>query len=199
MATRNVVPRATNEGQIGTSTKQWSDGFFVGFHVDGLSFGNNALVPDVDSTNSLGDSTHRFNNIYAVNVIGTASVAKYADLAEKYTCKDEFLPTGTVMSISDSDFEVEVCDEDACDCVAGVISASPAYMMNSESKGQIVGLIGKVPVRITGPIRKKQAIVSAGKGLARACETHSDYNFKLGFAIEENLDPGEKLVMCIIK
>lgn len=200
MATRNVVPRATNEGSIGTATKQWSDGFFVGFHVDGITMSGKKALPDVDSTNHLGDATHRFNTVHSVNFVGTASVAKYADLAEKYTCAQEVLPEGTVMSVASSpEVEVEVCNEDACDCVIGVVSKKPAYTMNDDAKGPAVGLVGKVPVRIVGPIRKKQAIVSSGNGCARAAEGNSDYVFNFGFALEENLDSGEKLVMCLLK
>lgn len=200
MATRNVVPRATNEGSIGTSAKQWNDGFFVNFHVDGITMTGRDALPDIDSTNNLGDDTHRFQSVHAVNFVGTASIAKYADLAEKYTCSQKDLPEGTVMSVSENPtVEIEVCEEDACDCVVGVISKNPAYTMNSESSGPAVGLVGKVPVRIMGPIRKKQPIVSAGKGCARAAEGNSDYLFKFGFSLEDNLSHEEKIVMCILK
>lgn len=200
MATRNIVPRLTNEGQIGTAVKQWSDGFFINFHVDGITMSGQKAIPEVDSTNHLGDATHRFHSVYAVNMIGTASIAKYADLAEKYSCDQEVLPEGTVMCVAKSaDFDIEVCEEDACDCVIGAVSKSPAYLMNSEEKGPVVGLVGKVPVRVIGPIRKQQAIVSAPGGVARAAEGNSDYMFKFGFSLEENLESGEKTVMCLLK
>ena len=200
MATRNIVPRLSNEGQIGTATKQWSDGFFINFHVDGITMTGGKAIPEVDSANDLGDGTHRFNNVYAVNFIGTASVAQYADLAERYSCvQGKDVPKGTVMCVSDSGYDIEICNEDACDCVVGAVSEVPAYTMNEGEEGPPVGLVGKVPVRIVGPIRKKQAIVSALNGCARAVEGNSDYQFKFGFSLEENLDPGEKLVMCLLK
>jgi hypothetical protein len=200
MATRNIVPRLSNEGQIGTATKQWSDGFFINFHVDGITMTGKKAIPEVDSTNHLGDATHRFHSIYAVNMIGTASIAKYADLAENYSCAQETLPEGTVMSISElPSVDVEVCNDDACDCVVGVVSKSPAYTMNGDQKGPSVALVGRVPVRVVGPIKKQQAIVSASGGVARAAEGNSDYMFKFGFSLEENLNSEEKLVMCLIK
>lgn len=200
MATRSIVPRLNNEGSLGTSSKWWSDAYFVGLHVGTGVFTSNKFAPNVDSSYDLGDGTHRFGNIYSVYFHGTATVARYSDLAEKYSCVENVLPEGTVMSIASSpEVDVEVCDEDACDCVVGVVSTKPSYLMNSEQEGPAVGLVGRVPVRIVGPIRKKQPIVSAGKGCARAAEGNSDYSFKFGFAVEENLDAGEKLVMCIVK
>lgn len=200
MATRSIVPRLNNEGSIGTAAKWWSDAYFVGLHVSTGVFTANKFTPNVDSQFAMGDASHRFSNIFSVYFTGTATVARYSDLAEKYTCAQEIVPEGTVMSISESEaFDVEVCDEDACDCVVGVVSTKPSYLMNSEAKGPAVGLVGRVPVRVVGPIRKKQAIVSGGKGCARAAEGNSDYAFKFGFSVEENLDAGEKLVMCIVK
>ncbi len=46
MATRNIVPRATGEGQIGTSAKTWGAGYFDDISV------TNALVGDVTGTAS---------------------------------------------------------------------------------------------------------------------------------------------------
>jgi hypothetical protein len=168
--------------------------------VAGVNFTAGAITPNTDSSVNIGGASLRFNNTYSVFFHGTATIARYSDLAEKYSCAEEVVPEGTVMSIAQTEgVDVEVCNEDACDCVVGVVSTKPAYLMNEDAKGPAVGLVGRVPVRITGPIRKRQPIVSAGGGLARAAEGNSDYVFKFGFAIEENLDAGEKLVMCIVK
>lgn len=200
MATRGIVPRLNNEGSIGTTSKWWSDAYFVGMHVSTAVFTANKFAPEVDSAFSMGDSSHRFSNIYSVFFTGTATMARYSDLAEKYTCEHNDVKPGTVIAIAESSkYDVDICNEDCSDCVVGIVSEKPSYLMNSEENGIVVGLTGKVPVRVTGPIRKKQAIVSAGNGCARASEGNSDYMFKFGFSLEENLDSGEKLVMCIIK
>lgn len=44
MATPNIVPRANNEGQLGTDTKRWSDGNFQQLHVSGLNIVNNGAL-----------------------------------------------------------------------------------------------------------------------------------------------------------
>ena len=132
-------------------------------------------------------------------VVGQATSAQYADLAEKYTCAESDVYPGTVMKACDSgEYEVEECGTDLCKNVVGVCSADPGYLMNSESEGTVVGLCGKVPVRIIGPIGKGQVIVSAGKGAARAIRKESELLYKIGQSIEESLVNEEKLVMCII-
>jgi hypothetical protein len=64
MPTRSIVPRLNDEGSIGTSVKWWSDAYFIKLHVNGLVFSDNSLLPVVDSAYSLGDSSHRFSNVY---------------------------------------------------------------------------------------------------------------------------------------
>jgi hypothetical protein len=200
MATRSIVPRLTNEGSIGTTTKWWSDAYLINLHVSTGVFTTNKFAPNVDNSFALGDASHRFSNAYSVYFYGTATLARYADLAEKYTCGSNDVKPGTIMAISNSpEHDVEVCNDDCSDCVVGVVSQEPAFVMNSEAEGIAVGLTGKLPVRVIGPIRRKQAIVSAGDGCARAVEGNSEYSFKIGFSLEENLDSDEKLVMCIVK
>lgn len=200
MATRNIVPRLNNEGSIGTAAKWWSDAYFVLLKAGSVNFTAGSITPTTDNSVNVGGSSLRFANMYSVFFTGTATIARYSDLAEKYSCEEKTPPEGTVMSVAKKeDFDVEVCDEDASPCVVGVVSTKPSYLMNSDQEGPIVGLVGKVPVRIVGPVRKQTPIVSAGNGCARAAEGNSDYAFKFGFTIEENLDSDEKLVMCIVK
>ena len=42
MATKNLVPRATGEGQIGTSAKKWSQANFVTGSFDNLNIDSKA-------------------------------------------------------------------------------------------------------------------------------------------------------------
>ena len=83
--------------------------------------------------------------------------------------------------------------------VVDVVSENPAYLMNRDEQGLPIALTGKVPVRILGAIKKSDVIVPAGEGMARAIKDPSEMPFKMGCAVEENLDAGEKLVMCIIR
>jgi hypothetical protein len=67
--------------------------------------------------------------------------------------------------------EVTLCTEDACRRIAGVISTNPSYLMNSGQTGEYVvavALQGRVPVRVTGAVRKGDMMVATSNGRARA-------------------------------
>jgi len=126
--------------------------------------------------------------------VGVATQAKYADLAEKYTTDQEY-PTGTVMAIcSHSDHEAEAAS--AKDIAIGVISAEPAYLMNSELEGgQAIALKGRVPVRVKGPVSKGMPVFAWDNGVCTTIGTQS----MVGIALETNNSEEEKLVECVLK
>ena len=84
---------------------------------------------------------------------GTAQEAFYADLAEKYTTGDEELPAGTAVAVGVDDC-CEVVPAKSSDICIGVVSTNPAIMMNSDAEGQYIGLKGRLPVRVKGPVKK---------------------------------------------
>ncbi len=123
---------------------------------------------------------------------GTATSARFADLAEKYTTDKEY-PVGTVMAVSmDSASEATACFQ-PCQLALGVISEKPAYLMNSEAEGQAIALKGRVPVRVIGPILKGQTLVATANGTA----IYGQFN-PIGVALETNMDFKEKLVEVAI-
>ncbi len=123
---------------------------------------------------------------------GTATSARFADLAEKYTTDKEY-PVGTVMAVSmDSASETTACFQ-PCQLALGVISEKPAYLMNSEAEGQAIALKGRVPVRVIGPILKGQTLVATANGTA----IYGQFN-PIGVALETNMDFKEKLVEVAI-
>ena len=125
--------------------------------------------------------------------VGTATSARFADLAEKYTTESD-LPVGTAVSVcSHPDHEVHPAK--ASDICVGVVSAAPAYLMNAEAEGQAIGLKGRVPVRVKGPVSKGMAVYAWEDGV---CTTITSSGF-VGIALETNHDEGEKLVECILK
>lgn len=116
-----------------------------------------------------------------------------ADLAEKYTVEKEW-PIGTAMAVSDSNnFETEPAKAGS-HCI-GVISNNPAYLMNAESNGQAIALKGRVPVRVTGPVKKGQAVYAWSNGVCSTVETVA----LVGVALESNYNTVEKLVECVLK
>jgi len=130
-------------------------------------------------------------NLLANLFEGTATSARYADLAEIYTTDEEYA-VGTVMAVGG---DAEARSAKTSDIVIGVISAEPAYLMNSAAEGQAIGLKGRVPVRITGPVSKGQAVYAWQDGVASTIAS----NGLVGIALETNNDDGEKLVECVLK
>jgi hypothetical protein len=111
-------------------------------------------------------------NLIATNFNGTASTAKYADLAENYL-SDARYAAGTVV-IFGGQQEVTISNKDFDTAVAGVVTSNPAYLMNSALTGDhVVGvaLVGRVPCQVVGPVRKGDLLVSAPDGYAQAATT----------------------------
>lgn len=118
--------------------------------------------------NPLGINTD--NRFTFANV--TAISSPYADLAEMY-CADADYATGTVLSFGGTQ-EVTISTTASDARVAGVVSAHPAYLMNSTLDcdcGVALALIGRVPTLVTGTVRKGDMMVSAENGHAQACAT----------------------------
>ena len=167
---------------------------------------SNTVTVDLDgrfTDNSFADAMNQgvattdspdFVDVTATNFHGTATTAKYADLAEKYTTEIEH-PIGTVMMVSSSD-DYETCPVKIMGYPIGVISEKPAFLMNEGSDGQALALKGRVPVRVLGPIKKGEAVHVHSDGLAS-----KQYNGApiVGVALETNTDAGEKLVECVLK
>jgi hypothetical protein len=141
-----------------------------------------------DGTGDIGQSNNKFGTIY-----GKATSAQYADLAEKYTSDADYEP-GTVVVVSfDEKSEITKSWLNA-QRVLGVISTNPAHVMNSDCDGPPVALRGRVPVKVSGPIRKGQPLVSNPEGLG----TYGDHQNSFAIALETNNDQGVKLVECAI-
>lgn len=117
-----------------------------------------------NAVGNIGSSTKYFNTVFA-----KSTSAQYADVAEMYEA-DQIIEAGTVVCFGGAR-EITMCQEDACRRVAGVISTNPSYLMNSGQTGEYVvpvALTGRVPVKVTGVIRKGDMMVATANGRARA-------------------------------
>ena len=134
-----------------------------------LTMGGNltskAILPDTTTTHDIGSTSKKYNTVHA-----KATSAQYADLAEIYETDAEY-EVGTVV-VFGGEAEVTISTEGNDPRVAGVISEKPAYLMNSESEGQPVALIGKVPCKVVGHIVKGDMLSTdpANNGVAK--KTH---------------------------
>ena len=156
-----------------------------------LQVGSNYRTGDVNPTNNTVAVRDSSGNIAANVFNGVSTSARYADLAEKYTTDQEY-PVGTAMCVG-GEAETTAC-KSSCMCI-GVISAEPAYLMNSEAEGQAIGLKGRVPVRCKGVVKKGEAVYAWEDGVCSTVQTTA----LVGIALESSDDESEKLLECVLK
>lgn len=193
-------PGVNNTYTIGTSSLKLSNVFATAFTgqataADTLAVsGTNRAASTSATANSIAarDSS---GNLTAGVFNGTATKARYADLAEKYTVGEGVEHTvGTVMMIGRD----ECCEMEPFQLqgtVTGVVSEAPAYLMNSECDGQAIALKGRVPVRVLYPIEKGQKVYAWSDGTASSIPTDQ----LVGIALETNKAQEEKLVEVFLK
>ena len=143
---------------------------------------SNATSANTANTIVARDGTGNFT---AGVITATATAARYADLAERYTADSDYDP-GTVL-IFDGALEVTVSNQDASPKVAGVVSTDPAYLMNSDLQGTLtvaLALTGRVPTKVVGPVHKGDMMVSTADGRARA-ESNPAMGTVIGKALED--------------
>tara|TARA_B100000575_G_scaffold289257_1_gene290735 strand:- start:1579 stop:3228 length:1650 start_codon:yes stop_codon:yes gene_type:complete len=136
------------------------------------------------------------------NVIhATTTSAMYADLAERYEadCETE---VGDVVMLG-GHAEITKCNKELCDQVFGVISDSPAFLMNAQAGNNdshpMVALKGRVFVKIQGTGKAGDRVVSAGNGEARIAELDECTAFNtLGRLIKDKYNKETALTECVI-
>lgn len=136
------------------------------------------------------------------NVVhATSTAAQYADLAERYA-SDIPLEAGDVVMLGGYE-EVTKCNIELCDAVFGVVSESPAFLMNAQAGNNethpMIALKGRVFVKITGKGKAGDRIVSAGNGSAKVAELDECTAFNvLGRLIKDKYNVETALTECVI-
>ena len=118
---------------------------------------------------------------------------KNADLAENYMGDRSYIP-GTVLMFG-GDAEVTLADADTTR-IAGVVSTSPAQVMNGGLQGHNVvpiALVGRVPCMVIGPVAKGDLMVSAGFGFAKVNNTPG-VGQVIGRALEDFGSPAKGVI-----
>jgi hypothetical protein len=195
-----------NRGNTSTATEQ--DLFWVWdetFADDGTTIHGNAggawtafKSSDVGGTEM---SAATLVDIRANVVHATATSAQYADLAERYAT-DTPVEAGDVVMLGGIE-EITKCEEAVSDAVFGVVSSSPAYLMNSEAGNNdthpAIALTGRVPVKVRGTGKAGDRIVSAGSGEARVAAEDEATTFNtLGRLIKDKYNEETALTECVI-
>lgn len=171
-------------------------------NLQGITVVSNSLLPSANATVNIGSTTNRFANVFAVNLVGTAITANYADLAERFEADVPMVP-GTVVELGGSK-EITAAVQELSEAVFGVISTLPGFLLNgaagTNDTHPAVAVNGRVPVRVIGQVKKGDRLVSAGRGFARAARRDELTAFNvLGRALANKTTDGEGLVEAIVK
>jgi hypothetical protein len=131
----------------------------------------------------------------------TSTAARYADLAERYKA-DMQLEVGDVVILG-GEAEITKCNDELSDAVFGVISESPAFLMNAQAGNNdshpMVALKGRVMVKLQGTGKAGDRVVSAGNGEARVATISECTAFNtLGRLIKHKYNKETALTECVI-
>ena len=124
-----------------------------------LIVSGNIQTSTSNATANIGNASNYFNRLFA-----QATTALYADLAEVYRADAQY-PPGTVVVFGGTQ-EVTMSTVSHDNKIAGVVSTHPAHVMNSGLQSEFtveVGLIGRVPCRVIGPIEAGDRVVSSNR------------------------------------
>ena len=182
--------------------------FNTGNGVLTLSRNSGSVTVDLDgrfTDNAYADTMNQhvrttdspsFANVTATNFNGTATYAKYADLAERYAA-DAPYEEGTLLAFG-GEAEVTAAQGYASTKIAGVVSVKPAVAMNAEAGNSqthpFVALQGRVPVKVVGTVRKGDILVASDiSGVAtvwKSEDTDPRMTAYVGIAIENKIEGG---------
>ncbi len=134
-----------------------------------------------------------------VHAMSTSS--QYADLAERYET-DIPVEVGDVVILG-GHAEVTKCQQELSDAVFGVVSESPAFLMNANAGNNdshpMIALKGRVLVKLKGTGRAGDRIVSAGNGEAKIANLDECTAFNtLGRLVKDKYNEETALTECVI-
>jgi len=194
-----------NRGETSSATEQ--DLFWVWdetFADDGTTIYGNAGGAWTAFKSGGGDdelSAATLVDIRANVVHATSTAAQYADLAERYA-SDMPLEAGDVVMLGGSE-EITKCNKELCNNVFGVVSDSPAFLMNAQAGNNqshpMIALKGRVFVKLQGTGQAGDRIVSAGNGSAKVVNLDECTTFNvLGRLLKAKYNEETTLTECVI-
>jgi len=201
----NYTGLKVNRGETSSATEQnlywvWDETF----NDDGTTIYGNAGGAWTAFKSSQTDTELEAPTLVDIraNVVhATSTAAQYADLAERYEADSE-LEVGDVVILG-GHAEITKCDKELDDAVFGVVSESPAFLMNAQAGDNgthpMIALKGRVLVKIKGSGQAGDRIVSAGNGEARVANLDECTHFNvLGRLIKTKYNEETQLTECVI-
>jgi hypothetical protein len=197
--TDGIIPGTGNKN-LGIVTDKWYEvhaNYFKGLadSASGIEFGAQTYLGSTNAVNNTVALRDGSGEITASVFNGRATQASYADLAEIYTT-DQTYDVGTVMAIGgDAETTAFFDGGPFGGNVFGVISGNPGFLMNKDAEGQAIAFVGRVPVKVEGPVEKGQKVYAKDLGMATATKKGQ----LVGFALETNADESMKLVEVALR
>ena len=201
----NYTGLKVNRGELSSDTEQnlywvWDETFAD----DGTTVYGNAGGAWTAFKSGGGDdelSAPTLVDIRANVVHAVSTSAQYADLAERYE-SDCQLEVGEVVILG-GHAEITRCIKELDDAVFGVVSESPAFLMNAQAGNNdshpMIALKGRVLVKLKGTGKAGDRIVSAGNGEARVANLDECTAFNtLGRLIKYKYNEETALTECVI-
>jgi len=194
-----------NRGETSSATEQnlfwvWDETFADdGTTIYGNAGGAWTAFKSGNTDTELGAPTLVDIRANVVHAVSTS--AQYADLAERYESDCE-LTVGDVVKLG-GHAEITKCEKELDDAVFGVVSESPAFLMNAQAGNNdthpMVALKGRVMVKVKGQGKAGDRIVSAGNGEARVANIDECTAFNtLGRLIKHKYNEETALTECVI-
>lgn len=202
---QNLYPENNNTRSLGAASNLWNNTYTTNLTVTNLyaisssrinSFGH--FYPGAHNTYDLGASSLYWRNLYANYAYTTSLKAQYADLAEKYSCKEE-LSVGDVVVISkEKGYDIEICNEFASNKILGVVTENPAILMNELCVNGIpIARLGKIRCKVIGKAKKGDTLISSINGAAIVTDEYVNSCMIVGFANENKNYIEEGLIEII--
>ena len=158
---------------------------------------SNATNANTGSTIVFRDSSGNFS---AGVITATTTAARYADLAERYTADADY-EAGTVL-VFGGEAEVTQATNKYDKRIAGIVSTDPAFLMNeSLEDGISVGLVGRLPCKVVGEIRKGDLMVAsdtAGHAEAWREESNPPAGSVIGKALENKTGASTDVIEVVV-
>lgn len=200
----DIIPGSTAISNIGSTNYKYNVVYAtrlegIATNADAVNVGGSYRTASVSASGNSIAARDASGDLTANLFKGTATSARYADLAEKYLTDKEYA-VGTVVTVGG---EKEVTAASAGDLAIGVISEKPAFMMNSELEGgQYVALKGRVPVVVVAEVNKGDRLIALSNGTATSLKWSSDplldSQFVFAIALETCYNTAERLIEAVI-
>ena len=194
-----------NRGELSSATEQdlywvWDETFADdGTTIHGNAGGAWTAFKSASTDTELEAPT--LVDIRANVVHATTTSAMYADLAERYE-SDVPLEAGELVILGGY-AEITKCQKPFDDAVFGVVSDSPAFLMNAQAGNNeshpMVALKGRVFVKVKGTGKAGDRIVSAENGEAQVANIDDCTTFNVvGRIIKDKYNEETQLTECVI-